>query len=481
MDRLPGLPTGDLLTPDASGIETKMYGQFARFGRIPGTIIGAVRALIVRKGPWFLVNQLVFASLGLWLLFTITRSSVVWERQYLYVRVIALGYAVIFAYLSFVLGRRGNARLLLHFAGACIAGEILMRTLGTYGHGAQNDRPWREPRPYFMFGGPTDGRTVTLLPQLDDGSGRPIRLNAEGFRIEREIVNPKPADEVRIFVLGGSTVVGGRPASATIPAVIEAHLQANGLPQARVYNFGVLSFVSGQELSLLVHRLIDLKPDLVIAYDGANDVFGPWFYDPRPGYPFNYVTEEEAMSTLSNAGGGAKTIASLARDSALLQALLGTTDWLDRMRIRLDRLRSAVNFGSAPWKEAVVNAYARNMATMCRVARANGELFAGFFQPILAFSKTLDSEQLRETGGDAMVRGLREQRVQVPQAMAAQFPAPSVEAGCRFSDLSGLLENQPTAFSDAVHVDKEANQLIGGRIADDLLAWPPLRSISGAR
>ena len=187
------------------------------------------------------------------------------------------------------------------------------------------------------------------------------------------------------------------------------------------------------------------------------------------------------MSTLSNAGGGAKTIASLARDSALLQALLGTTDWLDRMRIRLDRLRSAVNFGSAPWKEAVVNAYARNMATMCRVARANGELFAGFFQPILAFSKTLDSEQLRETGGDAMVRGLREQRVQVPQAMAAQFPAPSVEAGCRFSDLSGLLENQPTAFSDAVHVDKEANQLIGGRIADELLAWPPLRTKTGPR
>jgi lysophospholipase L1-like esterase len=470
-----------LLAIGVGGIETMTYGHSTRFGRIPVTIIGAVRALIARKGPWFLVNQLVFGALGVWLLFTITRSSVVWERQYLYVRVIVLAYAVIFAYLSFVLERRGNARLLLHFAAACVAGEILLRAMGSYGVGVKNDRPWREPRPYFMFGGPSDGRTVTLLPQLDDGSGRPIRLNAEGFRIEREIVNPKPADEVRIFVLGGSTVVGGRPASATIPAVIEAHLQANGLPQARVYNFGVLSFVSGQELSLLVHRLTDLKPDLVIAYDGANDVVGPWFYDPRPGYPFNYVTEEEAMSTLSNAGGDAKTIPSIARDSALVQALLGTTDWLDRMRIRLDRLRSAVNFGSPPWKEAVVSAYARNMAAMCRVARANGALFAGFFQPILAFSKTLDSEQLRETGGDEMVRGLREQRVLVPQAMAAQFPAPSIEAGCRFSDLSGMLENKSTAFSDAVHVNREANQLIGGGIADELLAWPPLRTKTGPR
>jgi hypothetical protein len=353
-----------------------------------------------------------------------------------------------------------------------LAAEILMRVMGSFGAGARNDRPWREPRPYFMFGGRSDGRTVTLLPQMDEGAGRPIRLNAEGFRIEREIVNPKPTDEVRIFVLGGSTVIGGR---------IEAHLQANGLPQARVYNFGVLSFVSGQELSLLVHRLIDLKPDLVIAYDGGNDVYGPWVYDPRPGYPFNYVTEEEAMSVLSNAGGDAKTIASLARDSALVQALLGTTDWLDRMRIRLDRLRTTVNFGSAQWKEAVVAAYARNLTAMCRVARANGALFAAFFQPILAYSKTLDSAQFRDAGGDLMVPGMREQRALVPQAVAAQFPAPSVEAGCRFGDLSGLLENQPTAFSDAVHVDKEANQLIGGRIADELLAWPALRANVSAR
>src|ERR1700751_1239623 len=112
-----------------------------------------------------------------------------------------------------------------------------------------------------MFGGPL-GRVVTLMPQLGVGT---VRLNAEGFRIDREIVNPKPADEVRIFFLGGSTVIGGRPVETTIPAVVEAHLQANGLPGARAYNFGVLSFVSGQELALLVHRLVDLKPDLVIA------------------------------------------------------------------------------------------------------------------------------------------------------------------------------------------------------------------------
>jgi hypothetical protein len=456
-----------------------MYGPSARFGRFPATIAGSVRAFIGRKGPWFLVNLLVFGGLAIWLALAIARSNGVLERPYLIVRVIALGYAVIFAYLSFVLERRGNARLLVHFAAACVCGEIVLRAMGSLGAGVKNDRPWREPRPYFMFGGPTGGRSVNLLPAMDEGAGRAIRLNAEGFRT-REIVTPKPADELRIFFVGGSTVIGGYQVETTIPGVVESYLHANGLPQARTYNFGVLSFVSGQELALLVHRLIDLTPDLVIAYDGGNDLYEPWVYDPRPGYPFNFVTEEEAMTALANAQGDAKTFASLSRDSALLQALLGTGDWGSRMEMRIDRLRSAVDYGSPHWKAAVVSAYARNLTAMCHFARGSGTLFAAYFQPLLAYSKVLNADQAASTGGDAMVPGLREQRELTLRAIAAQFPAPA-EARCRFGGLSGILENDAAAFTDAIHVDIKSNQLIGRRIAEDLLAWPALRAGAGAQ
>jgi hypothetical protein len=457
-----------------------MYGHSARFGRIPATIAGAARAFIARKGPWFLINQLVFGALAIWLAFAIARSSAVFERPYLYVRVIALAYAVVFAYLSFVLERRGNARLLLHFAAACVCGEVVLRTMGSFGAGVKNDRPWREPRPYFMFGGPTNGRTVNLLPAMDEGAGRAIRLNAEGFRT-REIVTPKPADELRIFFVGGSTVIGGYEVETTIPGVVEAHLHANGLTRARTYNFGVLSFVSGQELALLVHRLIDLKPDLVIAYDGGNDLYEPWVYDPRPGYPFNFVTEEEAMTALGNAEGNAKTLASFARDSALVQALLGTTDWFNRMTLRLDRIRRTVDYGSTPWKEAVANAYARNLTAMCRVARGNGMLFAAYFQPLLAYSQPIDANRAAWTGGDAMVQGLREQREMALRAIGTQCPSPPAEAGCRFDDLSAVLQHDAAAFTDAIHVDNKSNQMIGRRIAEDLLAWPAMRTNNSAR
>lgn len=452
-----------------------MYGRFARLGSTPVKLISAVRAFIAHRGPLFLINQLILAALAAWLVSRIIGANPDFERQYLHVRVVALGVVGIFGYLSLVLGRRGNARLPLFFAATCCAGEILMRTVGPVGAGVNNDRPWREPRPYFMFGGPSDGRAVNLLPAMDEGVGRPIRLNAEGFRIEREIVNPKPADEVRIFVLGGSTVLSGRRSETTIPGVIEAQLQANGLPRARVYNFGVLNFVSGQELSLLVHRLIDMKPDLVIAYDGGNDVYEPWLYDPRPGYPFNYAAEEEAMAMLANGQGDAKTLAGFARDSALVQAFLGTTDWFERVLMTIKRLRGTVSYGSPAWKEAVVNTYARNLTVMCRIARANGASFAGFFQPLLAYSK-LAGNQAAATGGDGLVRDLRDHRERALRAVAARFPAPSVEAGCRFGDLSDVLENDAGAFTDAIHVDDKTNQLIGGRIAADLLAWPALQA-----
>jgi lysophospholipase L1-like esterase len=153
-------------------------------------------------------------------------------------------------------------------------------------------------------------------------------------------------DEIRIFVVGGSTVLFGATLADSIPGAIETALHAEGLQAARVYNFGVAAFLSGQELSLLVHRLAYLQPDAVIAYDGGNDLISPWLYDPRPDYPFNFLVWEDAINKASNTGTRAKSIASLAQDSALLQALVGTTEW--DVRAGRDGLRRNVGYGGGP-------------------------------------------------------------------------------------------------------------------------------------
>jgi lysophospholipase L1-like esterase len=427
--------------------------------------LDATRSLFARKGVMFLVNHLVLAPLALYLVLQLALLEGTSNKRNLIVRFFALGCVAIFGYLSLVLGRRGNARLLPCFVAVCLAAELVMRATGSFGVG--NEILARTPQPYFMFSGAPNGTLGTGDTQ--------IRFNGEGFRIEGEISAAKPPGEFRVFVMGGSTVLFGSPVTNTIPGALEAALRGGGMPQARVYNFGVAAFVSNQELALLVHRLVYLNPDLVIAYDGGNDLVFPWIYDPRPSFPFNFLVWEEAIDKLSNTGDRSKTIASLAQDSVLLQALVGTTDW--DIRSGRDSLRRKAAYPGEPWKRAIVDSYARNIAAMCRTARSEGVLFAAYFQPMLSYSEQkLDERQLKMSGGAEMVEGVRDERRLVPAAVAAKMnPA---EAGCRFADVSDLFEDEPATFTDVIHVKDEANRVIARRIADELLSWNALQSRS---
>ena len=77
----------------------------------------------------------------------------------------------------------------------------------------------------------------------------------------------------------------GAPLEKTIPGQIESELRNRGFSGAKVYNFGIVAAVSGQELALLTHLLVDYAPDFVISYGGGNDLHSPYQYDPRPGFP----------------------------------------------------------------------------------------------------------------------------------------------------------------------------------------------------
>jgi hypothetical protein len=436
--------------------------------RMRSSLSEAARSLIDRKGVLFIVNHLVLAALALYLVLQLVLLEGANNKRNLAVRFTALTCVAIFGYLSLVLARRGNARLLPCFVALCIVAELVMRATGSFGVG--NDILSRTPQPYFMFSGAPHGTLGTGDTQ--------IRFNGEGFRIEGEISGEKPADEMRVFVIGGSTVLFGSPIANTIPGAIEAALRAGGLPQARAYNFGVAGFVSSQELALLVHRLVYLKPDLVIAYDGGNDLILPWIYDPRPGFPFNFLVWEDAIEKLSNTGNRSKTVASLAQDSALLQAIVGTTEW--DIRSGRDSRRRQAGFAGEPWKRAIVDSYARNLAAMCRTARSEGVPFAAYFQPMLSYSKqTLDQRQVKMSGGAEMVEGVRDERRLVPAAVAGKMnPA---EAGCRFGDVSNLFEDEPATFTDVIHIKDEANRVVARRIVDDLLSWNLLQSRAQSR
>lgn len=155
-------------------------------------------------------------------------------------------------------------------------------------------RGHRDPFPYIMF---------YPQPNLDVqdryfGKQRShLVTNNLGFRYKNDITSNKEPEEVRIFMLGGSVVFNGKTNRTTISGMLEDRL--NGMKN-RKYNYrcinaGTASFISDQELALLIHVIIDLKPDVVIVFDGFNDLWFPFYYEPRIGYPINWSAYENAF------------------------------------------------------------------------------------------------------------------------------------------------------------------------------------------
>ena len=100
-------------------------------------------------------------------------------------------------------------------------------------------------------------------------------FNLDGKRHAKNL-EKKEKNEIRIFIVGGSTVQGRTLLDKNDPisARLEKKLNENKITKKNffVINAGTTSFISAQELSLIQNRIIyALKPDLIIVLNGTND------------------------------------------------------------------------------------------------------------------------------------------------------------------------------------------------------------------
>jgi len=101
-----------------------------------------------------------------------------------------------------------------------------------------------------------------------------LNINSYGFR-GSEILKEKPDDTFRIFIVGGSTTFSIRALSdqTTIPGYLQENLdnfQIN--KKIEVVNAGIPNIASTDELQLVQTKIIQFNPDVIILYDGTNDV-----------------------------------------------------------------------------------------------------------------------------------------------------------------------------------------------------------------
>ena len=107
-------------------------------------------------------------------------------------------------------------------------------------------------------------------------AGVPVRINSLGFRDSRDYTLEKPADTIRILVLGDSVTFGhGTLDDTTYPYLLEQRLRA-WRPDVNweVWNLGVPGYNTRQELTYLQQIGPLAKPDVVVVGFYPNDFTG---------------------------------------------------------------------------------------------------------------------------------------------------------------------------------------------------------------
>ena len=100
-----------------------------------------------------------------------------------------------------------------------------------------------------------------------------LKFNSEGFRGD-EFSQKKPDDIYRIVMVGGSTMLGAETTyDTTIPGIVQK-LFDKQYPDRKVevINAGVSGGNSHTEYELISNKLVNYEPDLIIMYDGWNDL-----------------------------------------------------------------------------------------------------------------------------------------------------------------------------------------------------------------
>ena len=170
----------------------------------------------------------------------------------------------------------------------CLAAvELLLRWLA----------PVPDPYEKLKYGRPKVNQYIasdvaphySVVTEVEDGlpgirGQHRYTLNNRGFRGD-DLTTPKPPDEFRIFMVGGSTTeCFYLDDSESIERVVQKALAGHptGGRRIKVYNAGRSGDATDDHISMIVHRIVHLEPDMIIVSAGINDL-------SRSIYKYDYL------------------------------------------------------------------------------------------------------------------------------------------------------------------------------------------------
>lgn len=345
------------------------------------------------------------------------------------------------------------------------------------------------PYPYVMYKAPPNVDEPVKFSTL---KGEPvvnhIKTESHGFRYDAFSILPSP-NSIRGFVLGGSVVFLGSTNESTISGYLEQMIESavnNPSIPVEIINAGFLGAVSEQELALLVHELIQYRPDFIIVFDGYNDLIHPYQSHSSLGLPVHWkeykelildgkeiVEHIETRSTFSNlmsatwfgrevlgAPSFTRTLEeSVEQDEEDVPAVVREfSDCIMQGRTdrRFTKEEQRVIYQYIPNKEQVTHHYLSNWRQMSNIAMMNNMDALFILQPYSAFPVAFNETSLYEY--------VREQLAPfTPQKARYKNQAAT------FHDFVGLFEDKKDLFWDGVHLYDEGNKLVAQHMFEIIL------------
>lgn len=319
--------------------------------------------------------------------------------------------------------------------------------------------PPHEPAPYVTFVARPGFRIERPKDVQSHGqaTGR-ISVNSAGFRGPEWPSPQKQMNEIRVAVLGGSAVFYGLTDERTMPAFLSGAL-ARRLDGAAVtaLNGGIISANSTQELALLRSRLVDLRPDVIVVYDGFNDIWDPLYYDGRVGQPPDFVgIERPSVARLAH------LLYRLGRSIGAVQGILQVTGFLSRDETPYASRSDPRALEALP--DDAARQLLGNWRAMADVCRSAGIQCIFALQPTLLYRSGALADDARTRIPPAERDAIERYYAAVEREIGDG--APAAFHGATAVSLAGLFGGSAgAAFWDAVHLYDEANAVVADRVA----------------
>ena len=304
----------------------------------------------------------------------------------------------------------------------------------------------RQPEPYIMFQPTADSDSEIIIS--DEISH--VKTNSAGFRYDVEVPLQKDNGEIRIFMLGGSAVFNGLKNSTTIAGILEKRLQKH-YPDRKIrcINTGIVSANSDQLLVLLVKKIVDFRPDIILVLDGFNDLNIAYNYEPRLGYPYNWVTIENAQK--QNA-----VIRRAIRELSFIDSWFATSriitklnpSWSFENRIIQSIYIEASELDSLPEMGEIVNHLMLNWFKMDLISKGFGAKMVALLQPMNPKARSLAHYKPFYETANTVINKMRN------------------ENGLHFYSFDRILDPNWFDFYDVVHTRDNSHIVLAEKIED---------------